>query len=114
MFKQYVPPGVDHVEDPRLGSILNTRHICEKSNLYHSHPVRSPRIITNHTETKFKNTITVTLAQIAKIIDHSLLHPNMTEAEIIKGLKTTRENNVAAACIKPYLIPLAKKRTCRL
>ncbi|KAF7591046.1 hypothetical protein BBP40_002006 [Aspergillus hancockii] len=43
------------------------------------------------------------------MIDHSLLHPTMTDADIIAGLRIARENNVATACVKPYLIPLAKK-----
>ncbi|RDW64487.1 2-deoxyribose-5-phosphate aldolase [Aspergillus mulundensis] len=55
------------------------------------------------------NTITITLPQLAKTIDHSLLHPTMTDAEILTGLKTARENNVATACVKPYAISLAKK-----
>ncbi|PYH89644.1 deoxyribose-phosphate aldolase [Aspergillus ellipticus CBS 707.79] len=56
-----------------------------------------------------ENTITVTISQIAKMIDHSLLHPTMTDADILSGLKIAKENNVATACVKPYLIPLAKK-----
>lgn len=56
-----------------------------------------------------ENTITVTITQIAKMIDHSLLHPTMTDADILSGLKIAKENNVATACIKPYLIPLAKQ-----
>ncbi|KAJ5874346.1 deoxyribose-phosphate aldolase [Penicillium soppii] len=55
------------------------------------------------------NSITVTLQQIAKMIDHSLLHPTMTDEDILEGLRISREYNVATACIKPYLIPLAKK-----
>lgn len=55
------------------------------------------------------NTIEVTLTQIAKMIDHSLLHPTMTDADILEGLKIAKQYNVATACIKPYLIPLAKK-----
>lgn len=55
------------------------------------------------------NTITVTLRQIAKMIDHSLLHPKMTDADILEGLRISKENGVATACVKPYLIPLAKK-----
>ncbi|GKZ29465.1 hypothetical protein AbraIFM66950_005025 [Aspergillus brasiliensis] len=55
------------------------------------------------------NTITVTLTQLAKMIDHSLLHPTMTDADILAGLKVARDNHVATACVKPYLIPLAKK-----
>ncbi|KAF7560060.1 hypothetical protein G7046_g4090 [Stylonectria norvegica] len=55
------------------------------------------------------NTVTVTLQQLAKSIDHSLLHPTMTDADILEGLKIAREHKVATACVKPYLIPLAKK-----
>ncbi|GLA00394.1 hypothetical protein AnigIFM60653_008455 [Aspergillus niger] len=55
------------------------------------------------------NKITVTLPQLAKMIDHSLLHPTMTDADIIAGLKIARDNHVATACVKPYAIPLAKK-----
>ncbi|KJK63964.1 DeoC/LacD family aldolase [Aspergillus parasiticus SU-1] len=55
------------------------------------------------------NTITVTLHQLAKMIDHSLLHPTMTDEDIVAGLHIARTNNVATACVKPYLIPLAKK-----
>ncbi|OJJ00525.1 hypothetical protein ASPVEDRAFT_574493 [Aspergillus versicolor CBS 583.65] len=55
------------------------------------------------------NTIKVTLTQLSKMIDHSLLHPTMTDAVILNGLKIARDNNVATACVKPYLIPLAKK-----
>lgn len=55
------------------------------------------------------NTISVTLSQLAKMIDHSLLHPTMTDADVLAGLKIARENNVATACVKPYHIPLARK-----
>ncbi|KAF4964556.1 hypothetical protein FSARC_7515 [Fusarium sarcochroum] len=56
-----------------------------------------------------KNQITVTLRQIAKMIDHSLLHPTMTDDNILKGLEISKKYGVATACIKPYLIPMAKK-----
>lgn len=55
------------------------------------------------------NTITVTIGQIAKMIDHSLLHPIMTDADILEGLRIAKKYNVATACVKPYLIPLANK-----
>ncbi|KAH7257865.1 hypothetical protein BKA59DRAFT_471234 [Fusarium tricinctum] len=55
------------------------------------------------------NQITVTLREIAKMIDHSLLHPTMTDDDIIEGLNIAKKYNVATACIKPYLIPLVKK-----
>ncbi|SPJ90436.1 related to deoxyribose-phosphate aldolase [Fusarium torulosum] len=53
--------------------------------------------------------ITVTLREIAKMIDHSLLHPTMTDDDILEGLNISKKYNVATACIKPYLIPLARK-----
>ncbi|CAH0020786.1 unnamed protein product [Clonostachys rhizophaga] len=55
------------------------------------------------------NTIQVTIGQIAKMIDHSLLHPTMTDEDILEGLRISKKYNVATACIKPYSIPLAKK-----
>jgi deoxyribose-phosphate aldolase len=55
------------------------------------------------------NTITVTLQQIAKMIDHSLLHPTMTDKDILEGLRISKQYSVATACVKPYLIPLAVK-----
>lgn len=54
-------------------------------------------------------TITVSLGSIAKLIDHSLLHPTMTDAEIEEGLAVAKRYNVAAACIKPYSIPAARR-----
>jgi len=41
------------------------------------------------------------------MIDLSLLHPTMTDKDILDGLKTARDLNVATACVKPYAIPLA-------
>jgi len=52
--------------------------------------------------------IKVTLQQIAKMIDHSLLHPTMTDAEIQSGLEIARDYQTATACVKPYAIPQAK------
>ncbi|KDQ53393.1 hypothetical protein JAAARDRAFT_137180 [Jaapia argillacea MUCL 33604] len=48
-----------------------------------------------------------TIAQLAKLIDHSLLHPSLTDAEIKKGLEIAKQYGVATACIKPYSIPQA-------
>ncbi|KAL9574028.1 hypothetical protein ACKAV7_001804 [Fusarium commune] len=55
------------------------------------------------------NEITVTLGQIAKMIDHSLLHPTMTDADILQGLAIAKKYGVATACIKPYAISMAKQ-----
>ncbi|CAF1624745.1 unnamed protein product [Rotaria magnacalcarata] len=53
--------------------------------------------------------MSVTYTQLAKMIDHSLLHPTMTDSEILAGLKIAKKYNVATACVKPYSIPMAKK-----
>ncbi len=50
---------------------------------------------------------TVTLKELAKMIDHSLLHPTMTDADIRAGCALSLEYDVATACVKPYSIPLA-------
>ena len=52
---------------------------------------------------------TVTLRDLAKMIDHSLLHPTMTDADIRKGSELARQYDVATACVKPYSIPLARE-----
>ena len=49
------------------------------------------------------------LRSIAKMIDHSLLHPAFTDAEIISGCNTAVEYEVASVCVKPYSIESAKK-----
>ena len=46
----------------------------------------------------------ITLRMLAKMIDHSLLHPTMTDAEIRSGCELARKYDVATACIKPYSI----------
>ncbi|CAF1395074.1 unnamed protein product [Rotaria magnacalcarata] len=53
--------------------------------------------------------MSVTYTQLAKMIDHSLLHPTMTDSEILAGLEIAKKYNVATVCIKPYSIPMAKK-----
>ena len=45
---------------------------------------------------------------IAKMIDHSLLHPTMTDAQIKQGCELSRRLDVATACVKPYSVPMAK------
>jgi deoxyribose-phosphate aldolase len=43
------------------------------------------------------------------MIDHSLLHPTMTDADLRAGLVIARDYGCATACIKPYAVPLAKE-----
>lgn len=54
-------------------------------------------------------TTTVSLPQLAKLIDHSLLHPTLTDAEVASGLEVSRSRSVAAACVKPCHVPLAAR-----
>jgi deoxyribose-phosphate aldolase len=49
-----------------------------------------------------------TYADIAKMLDHSLLQPTMTDAELEQGCRLAREYDVASVCIKPYAVRLAR------
>jgi deoxyribose-phosphate aldolase len=44
---------------------------------------------------------------IAKMIDHSLLHPTMTDQEMRDGCAIALKYDVASVCIKPYAVKLA-------
>ncbi|HEY4300469.1 MAG TPA: deoxyribose-phosphate aldolase [Candidatus Didemnitutus sp.] len=45
--------------------------------------------------------------ELAQTIDHSLLHPTMTDAELEAGFHTAAQYRVASVCIKPYAVPRA-------
>lgn len=47
--------------------------------------------------------------QIAKMIDHSLLHPTMTDKDLKEGCDLAKKYNVASVCIKPYAVKAAVK-----
>jgi len=44
---------------------------------------------------------------LAKMIDHSLLHPTMTDQELEDGCKLAAKYRVASVCIKPYAVKRA-------
>ena len=48
------------------------------------------------------------LMTLSKMIDHSLLHPTMTDEEIAAGCRLAVKYSVATACVKPYAIRLAR------
>ena len=50
---------------------------------------------------------TITYAQLAKVIDHSLLRPELTEQEVIDGCKLAARYNTATVCVKPCHVRLA-------
>ena len=45
--------------------------------------------------------------KIAKMVDHSLLHPSMTDAEFESECAVARKYNVGAVCVKPYHVKRA-------
>jgi deoxyribose-phosphate aldolase len=50
-----------------------------------------------------------TISQLAKMIDHSILHPTLTDADLKKECAVAIKYNVASVCVKPYMVPMAKK-----
>jgi deoxyribose-phosphate aldolase len=51
--------------------------------------------------------MSITVHDLAKMIDHSLLHPTMTDEILIKECKVALKYDVATVCIKPYAVPMA-------
>jgi deoxyribose-phosphate aldolase len=52
---------------------------------------------------------TITHAQLAKVIDHSLLRPELTEADVLAGCELAARYHVATVCVKPCHVTLAKE-----
>ena len=44
---------------------------------------------------------------LAKMIDHSLLHPTLTDAQLDAGCGVATRYDVATVCVKPYHVPRA-------
>jgi len=44
---------------------------------------------------------------LAKMIDHSILHPTMTDEDLIRECEVAKKYEVASVCVKPYAVPLA-------
>lgn len=51
----------------------------------------------------------ITLHILAKMIDHSLLHPTLTDRDILDGCTLAREYDVATACVKPYAVRMSRE-----
>jgi deoxyribose-phosphate aldolase len=45
--------------------------------------------------------------EISKMIDHSLLHPTMTDEDLEQGCALARQYDAASVCIKPYYVKRA-------
>lgn len=52
---------------------------------------------------------TITYEQLAKVIDHSLLRPELTEADVLAGCELAARYHVATVCVKPCHVTLAKE-----
>src|SRR5438445_2268094 len=50
-----------------------------------------------------------TYSDIVKMLDHSLLQPVLTDAELEEGCRIARSSDRASVCIKPYAVGLAAK-----
>jgi len=48
------------------------------------------------------------VSELSKMIDHSLLHPTMTDEDLKTGCALASAYNTASVCIKPYAISQAK------
>jgi len=44
---------------------------------------------------------------LAKMIDHSILHPTMTDEDLKRECEVALKYDVASVCVKPYNVPLA-------
>lgn len=49
----------------------------------------------------------ITVLSLAKMIDHSLLHPTMTDAQLDSGCALAAKFETATVCVKPYYVPRA-------
>jgi deoxyribose-phosphate aldolase len=47
------------------------------------------------------------ITELAKMIDHSLLHPTMTDQDLEEGCELAKKYHAASVCIKPYAVPMA-------
>ena len=50
----------------------------------------------------------VPLKTLSKMIDHSLLHPTMTDKDILNGCALASKYDVATVCVKPYAATMAR------
>lgn len=59
--------------------------------------------------TKQLNSQTITYEELAKVIDHSLLKPELTESDVIAGCELAEQYHVASVCVRPCDVTLAAK-----
>jgi deoxyribose-phosphate aldolase len=52
----------------------------------------------------------ITVKAIAKMIDHSILHPTHTDDDLLKQCDVALKYDVASVCVKPYAVKKAAER----
>ena len=45
--------------------------------------------------------------ELAKMIDHSILHPTMTDTDLKRECEIAKQYDVASVCVKPYAVKQA-------
>lgn len=50
-----------------------------------------------------------TVDTLARMIDHSLLHPTLDDRQLVKGLAVAVDRNCASVCIKPYFVGMTAR-----
>ncbi len=50
-----------------------------------------------------------TVAELAKMIDHTILHPTLGDEDLRQVCDEARKYNVASVCVKPYMVAMAKE-----
>ena len=69
-----------------------------------------PKKILRKTRTELENDLTMSLVSLldaAKMIDHSLLKPELTTAEVEAGCELAKKYNCASVCVRPCDISVA-------
>lgn len=58
---------------------------------------------------KFKPIKMTKVQELAKMIDHSILHPTMTDLDLERECAVAAKYDVASVCVKPYAVKPAKQ-----
>lgn len=79
---------------------------CKNRRTYLSLLLEHIKVISEPLNLKIKFCMDI-IHELAKMIDHSLLHPTMTDDELQQGCEVAKQYGVASVCIKPYAIKQA-------
>lgn len=64
--------------------------------------------MTNDPPISKQDKVSITVRDIAKMIDHSLLRPELTTDEVVEGCRLAAAYDVASVCVRPSDVSLAK------